>query len=79
MSEAEDTRPQALDALVPGALAGLSVELVLYPLDTLKTRLQSPTGFDASGGALTYALLFEAGGVVGAEQMLALMNFTGKP
>ena len=37
------------------------------------------TSTDASGGALTYALLFEAGGVVGAEQMLAFMNFTGKP
>ena len=37
------------------------------------------TSTDTNGGALTYALLFEAGGIVGAEQMLALMNFTGKP
>ena len=37
------------------------------------------TSTDANGGALTYALLFEAGGIVGAEQVLALMNFTGKP
>ena len=37
------------------------------------------TSTDASGGALTYALLFEADGAVGAEQMLARMNFTGKP
>ena len=34
------------------------------------------TTTDANGGAKTFALLFEAGGVVGAEQMLAFMNFT---
>lgn len=33
-----------------GALAGTTVDLSLYPLDTLKTRLQSPHGFYASGG-----------------------------
>jgi hypothetical protein len=31
---------------------------------------------DANGGAKTFGLLFEAGGIVGAEQMLAFMNFT---
>ena len=33
-----------------GALAGTTVDLTLYPLDTLKTRLQSSTGFRRSGG-----------------------------
>ena len=33
-----------------GAIAGTSVDLSLYPIDTLKTRLQSSKGFQASGG-----------------------------
>ncbi|KAK4133243.1 mitochondrial carrier, partial [Trichocladium antarcticum] len=33
-----------------GALAGTTVDLTLFPLDTLKTRLQSSAGFFASGG-----------------------------
>uniref|UniRef100_A0A2L2Y6M3 S-adenosylmethionine mitochondrial carrier protein n=2 Tax=Parasteatoda tepidariorum TaxID=114398 RepID=A0A2L2Y6M3_PARTP len=33
-----------------GAVAGLSVDLSLYPLDTIKTRLQSSNGFWKSGG-----------------------------
>jgi solute carrier family 25 S-adenosylmethionine transporter 26 len=33
-----------------GALAGTTVDLSLYPLDTLKTRLQSSAGFLSSGG-----------------------------
>lgn len=33
-----------------GAIAGLSVDVALYPLDTLKTRLQSQHGFYKSGG-----------------------------
>ncbi|CAD5235448.1 unnamed protein product [Bursaphelenchus xylophilus] len=36
--------------LSAGAGAGLAVDLSLYPLDTLKTRLQSKAGFKASGG-----------------------------
>lgn len=36
--------------LISGASAGLAVDLSLYPLDTLKTRLQSQNGFRASGG-----------------------------
>jgi solute carrier family 25 (mitochondrial S-adenosylmethionine transporter), member 26 len=37
-------------ALLSGALAGTTVDLALYPLDTLKTRLQSATSFRAAGG-----------------------------
>jgi len=33
-----------------GAVAGLAVDLTLYPLDTIKTRLQSQQGFKAAGG-----------------------------
>eukprot|EP00553_Chaetoceros_curvisetus_P000889 CAMPEP_0204627704 /NCGR_PEP_ID=MMETSP0717-20131115/14215_1 /ASSEMBLY_ACC=CAM_ASM_000666 /TAXON_ID=230516 /ORGANISM="Chaetoceros curvisetus" /LENGTH=285 /DNA_ID=CAMNT_0051644047 /DNA_START=85 /DNA_END=942 /DNA_ORIENTATION=+ len=37
-------------SLVAGGLAGTSVDVALYPIDTLKTRLQSPKGFLAAGG-----------------------------
>lgn len=37
-------------ALLAGALAGTTVDLSLYPIDTLKTRLQSSAGFYHSGG-----------------------------
>ncbi|KAL2044353.1 hypothetical protein N7G274_003058 [Stereocaulon virgatum] len=37
-------------ALLAGALAGTTVDFSLYPIDTLKTRLQSQPGFHASGG-----------------------------
>ena len=33
-----------------GGMAGTSVDMVLFPLDTMKTRLQSPQGFRAAGG-----------------------------
>lgn len=33
-----------------GALAGFVCDMMLYPLDTLKTRLQSQHGFFQSGG-----------------------------
>ncbi|KAF7639855.1 Phosphoinositide phospholipase C [Meloidogyne graminicola] len=36
--------------LIAGASAGLVVDLSLYPLDTIKTRMQSKSGFVASGG-----------------------------
>ncbi|KAJ4367279.1 S-adenosylmethionine transporter [Neocucurbitaria cava] len=39
-----------LRSLIAGGLAGTTVDLSLYPLDTLKTRLQSSAGFTASGG-----------------------------
>ncbi|GMT36325.1 hypothetical protein PFISCL1PPCAC_27622, partial [Pristionchus fissidentatus] len=37
-------------SLMAGASAGLAVDLTLYPLDTMKTRVQSPQGFTAAGG-----------------------------
>lgn len=33
-----------------GGVAGTAVDIALFPLDTLKTRLQSEAGFRASGG-----------------------------
>ena len=42
--------PAFTTALLSGALAGTTVDLSLYPLDTLKTRLQSSSGFLVSGG-----------------------------
>lgn len=33
-----------------GAAAGTSVDVALFPLDTIKTRLQSQQGFRAAGG-----------------------------
>lgn len=33
-----------------GGVAGLFVDMVLFPLDTLKTRLQSEQGFRQAGG-----------------------------
>ena len=38
------------DAVVSGGIAGVSVDIALFPLDTIKTRMQSPHGFLKSGG-----------------------------
>ncbi|KAL7683025.1 putative mitochondrial carrier domain protein [Plasmopara halstedii] len=37
-------------ALLGGAVAGTSVDIALFPLDTIKTRLQSAHGFLKAGG-----------------------------
>uniref|UniRef100_A0AAY5EGN7 Mitochondrial S-adenosylmethionine carrier protein n=1 Tax=Electrophorus electricus TaxID=8005 RepID=A0AAY5EGN7_ELEEL len=37
-------------SLVAGGCAGMCVDLTLFPLDTIKTRLQSPQGFYRAGG-----------------------------
>ena len=44
------SNPPFQTALLAGALAGTTVDLSLFPLDTLKTRLQSSAGFFPSGG-----------------------------
>lgn len=33
-----------------GAVAGIAVDTILFPLDTIKTRLQSQQGFIKAGG-----------------------------
>ncbi|XP_054551408.1 S-adenosylmethionine mitochondrial carrier protein isoform X2 [Talpa occidentalis] len=43
-------RPGFTTSLVAGGVAGVSVDLILFPLDTIKTRLQSPQGFNKAGG-----------------------------
>ena len=47
-----DSRPPAtmLCALLSGAVAGASVDTALFPLDTIKTRMQSEAGFFKAGG-----------------------------
>lgn len=42
--------PNMATALLAGGIAGTSVDVALFPLDTIKTRLQSEAGFRASGG-----------------------------
>ncbi|XP_052577724.1 S-adenosylmethionine mitochondrial carrier protein isoform X3 [Peromyscus californicus insignis] len=42
--------PGFMASLVAGGVAGASVDLILFPLDTIKTRLQSPQGFSKAGG-----------------------------
>ncbi|KAI1404088.1 mitochondrial carrier [Hypoxylon fuscum] len=43
-------QPPFATALLAGGIAGTTVDLSLFPLDTLKTRLQSHGGFFPSGG-----------------------------
>lgn len=48
-------------SLVSGGIAGTAVDVILFPLDTLKTRLQSARGLVKSGGFRgIYAGLFSA-------------------
>jgi len=37
-------------ALIAGGCAGTAVDVALYPLDTLRTRMQAPEGFMKAGG-----------------------------
>lgn len=39
-----------LQALIAGGCAGFAVDVSLYPIDTIKTRLQAPSGFFQAGG-----------------------------
>ncbi|KAI0106975.1 mitochondrial carrier [Nemania sp. FL0031] len=47
---AQPANPPFTTALLAGGVAGTTVDLSLFPLDTLKTRLQSRAGFFPSGG-----------------------------
>ncbi|KAJ1886164.1 S-adenosylmethionine transporter, partial [Coemansia sp. IMI 209127] len=44
------TKPNNTQCLVAGGVAGIAVDTALFPLDTIKTRLQAKAGFMASGG-----------------------------
>lgn len=54
--EAEDAAlgrqlgPAFSTSLMAGAASGMSVDLLFYPIDTIKTRLQSAQGFWKAGG-----------------------------
>ncbi|KAJ3755777.1 mitochondrial carrier domain-containing protein [Lentinula raphanica] len=42
--------PTFFDSLIAGGAAGTAVDLLFFPIDTLKTRLQSAQGFARAGG-----------------------------
>ncbi|KAL5482861.1 PET8 [Sanghuangporus weigelae] len=46
----ERLSPSFSQSLIAGGIAGTSVDLLFYPLDTVKTRLQSAQGFFSAGG-----------------------------
>jgi solute carrier family 25 S-adenosylmethionine transporter 26 len=46
----DNKSPPFIVSLLSGGVAGLVCDVSLYPLDTIKTRLQSPQGFLKSGG-----------------------------
>ncbi|KAF9563697.1 mitochondrial carrier [Agrocybe pediades] len=45
-----EKRPSYIQSLLAGGIAGTSVDLLFFPIDTIKTRLQSAQGFRAAGG-----------------------------
>ncbi|XP_043274421.1 S-adenosylmethionine mitochondrial carrier protein-like [Venturia canescens] len=49
-TEVRDVKNVFLLSMISGAAAGLICDVVFFPLDTLKTRLQSQHGFRQSGG-----------------------------
>ncbi|KAJ2786239.1 S-adenosylmethionine transporter [Coemansia javaensis] len=46
----ETAGPSMAQCLAAGGIAGMAVDTALFPLDTIKTRLQARAGFLASGG-----------------------------
>lgn len=50
MSSHKERETPFLVSLLAGGMAGTTTDVALFPIDTLKTRLQSPTGFRAAGG-----------------------------
>ncbi|KAJ9112108.1 hypothetical protein QFC20_002288 [Naganishia adeliensis] len=55
--------PTFLQALGAGAISGLSVDFLFFPIDTIKTRQQSPQGFWKAGG---FKGVYRGVGMVGA-------------
>ncbi|KAF7303565.1 hypothetical protein MIND_00585800 [Mycena indigotica] len=49
-SSSLNPRPVFWQSLAAGGLAGTTVDLLFFPIDTLKTRLQAPQGFVQAGG-----------------------------
>ena len=47
---AAEDKPSFKRALLAGGAAGFAVDVSLFPIDTLKTRLQAPGGFIKAGG-----------------------------
>ncbi|CAL7938956.1 unnamed protein product [Xylocopa violacea] len=48
--QVSDVRFNFFTSLIAGGIAGTSVDVILFPLDTIKTRLQSKQGFIKLGG-----------------------------
>jgi len=49
-SDLQSPRPSFQAALVAGGIAGTAVDVTLFPIDTLKTRMQAAEGFLKAGG-----------------------------
>ena len=45
-----EVSPSFFTSLIAGGIAGTSVDVALFPIDTLKTRAQAPSGFWKAGG-----------------------------
>jgi hypothetical protein len=83
MSEpAQAQAPQFHVSLIAGGLAGTTVDVALFPLDTLKTRLQSPQGFFKAGGFRGVYQGMQSvafGYVIDCMRRLAVMHFLTFP
>ncbi|KII90643.1 hypothetical protein PLICRDRAFT_52358 [Plicaturopsis crispa FD-325 SS-3] len=47
---ASQANPAFVESLIAGGVAGTAVDLLFFPIDTIKTRLQSAQGFARAGG-----------------------------
>ncbi|KAH7885520.1 mitochondrial carrier domain-containing protein [Phlebopus sp. FC_14] len=47
---AAERRPAFIQSLIAGGAAGTAVDLLFFPIDTIKTRLQAEQGFVKAGG-----------------------------
>ena len=80
LNQPNDHTPFTL-ALIAGGAAGTTVDIALYPLDTLKVRLQSPKGFLAAGGfkGIYNGVLATALGAAPGAAMFFSAYESGKP